>query len=319
MISLDWIRRMTARRLILFLEKSATLLALLAVFLAATLASPAFLTPGNMANILNQIAITGVIAVGMTVVILTGGIDLSVGATVALVSVLVADVQGYGFLAALLAGLGAGLVVGLINGVGIVYARIQPFIMTLGMMAVVRGGAFLYSEGKPVAVEMEILDLIGWETFLGIPLPGLVFGALGLLMALTLAHTPWGRNVYAIGSNREAARLSGIRVRAHLISVYALSGLMAGVAGILFVARQGVGMALAGTGYELSAIASVVLGGASLFGGEGTVAGTFLGAGIIGVLGNGMNLAGLNPFAHDVVRGIMIVLAVSLRQALKRR
>lgn len=263
-------------------------------------------------------AITGVISVGMTMVILTGGIDLSVGAVVALVSVLIAGLQKHGTLAVISVGLAVGTLVGVGNGVGVVWGRLQPFIMTLAMMTVVRGLAFMYSGGRPLEITLDGLDTIGSGTVLSVPIPGLVFGALLVLSGWLLAAFPFGRSLYAIGSHLEAARLSGIKVGRSLIAVYTICGFLAGVAGVLFAAQQSVGMALAGTGYELNAIAAVVLGGTSLFGGEGSVWATAAGAATIAVLGNIMNLTGVNPFTQDFLKGAIIVLAVILQRRSSR-
>ena len=291
----------------------------LAAVLAASLVSPVFLSPNNLANVLSQVAITGIIGLGMTLVILTGGIDLSVGAVVALVSVLMTGTQQYGFLLSVTLALVVGAIVGWLNGVGVVYGRMQPFIMTLGMMTVARGAAFVYSGGAPKAVELEALNFIGMSDFAGVPIPGLIFAVLLVVTGTFMARVPAGRHIYAIGSNPDAARMAGVNVSRHLIGVYTFSGVMAAVGGIVFVAQQGVGMAVAGVGYELNAIAAVVLGGASLFGGEGTLYGTALGAAIIGVLGNMMNLSGVNPFAQDLLKGVIIISVVLIRRVLSGR
>jgi len=263
-------------------------------------------------------AITGVIGIGMTMVMLTGGIDLSVGAVVALVSVLIAGFQGHETVVVVLLGLLAGAVVGLINGVGVVIGRLQPFIMTLGMMTVTRGLAFMYSGGKPMEILLTGLDAVGSRAILFIPIPGLVFAVLLVISGWLLTATPFGRFLYAIGSHEDAARLSGVKVSVQLLVVYTLCGLLSSVAGVLFAAQQSVGTALAGTGYELNAIAAVVLGGTSLFGGEGTVWGTAAGAAIIAILGNIMNLSGINPFTQDFLKGVIIVLAVVLQRSFSR-
>ena len=301
-----------------FLFRAGAFVALALLFVVASLVSPTFATPTNLLNVLRQMAITGVIGIGMTMVILTGGIDLSVGSIVALVSVLVAGFQGHGTVVVVFLGLLSATVVGAINGAGVVIGRLQPFIMTLGMMTVTMGLAFMYSGGKPMEILLPGLDAVGSRAILSIPIPGLVFAALLVLGGWLLAAVPFGRYLYAIGSHEEAARLSGINVGMQLFAVYALCGLLSGVAGVLFAAQQSVGMALAGTGYELNAIAAVVLGGTSLFGGEGNVWGTAAGAAIIAILGNVMNLSGINPFTQDFLKGIIIVLAVVLQRSFSR-
>jgi ribose/xylose/arabinose/galactoside ABC-type transport system permease subunit len=258
-------------------------------------------------------AITGIISVGMTIVILTGGIDLSVGAIVALVSVLIAGLQGMGIGPLIVLGLLVGGMIGVGNGLGVVAGRLQPFIMTLAMMTVARGLAFILSKGKPMEILLDALALIGSGKVLGLPIPGVIFVLALVISGWALSHLPFGRHLYAIGSNAEAARLSGVNVGGHLVGAYVLSGLCAGVAGVLFAAHQRVGMALAGTGYELNAIAAVVMGGASLFGGEGSVWNTAVGAAIIAVMGNIMNLTGVSPFAQDFLKGLIIIAAAVLR------
>jgi len=166
---------------------------------------------------------------------------------------------------------------------------------------------------------LEALNVIGMSDFAGIPIPGLIFAVLLVVTGTFMARVPAGRHIYAIGSNPDAARMAGVNVSRHLIGVYTFSGVMAAVGGIVFVAQQGVGMAVAGVGYELNAIAAVVLGGASLFGGEGTLYGTALGAAIIGVLGNMMNLSGVNPFAQDLLKGVIIISVVLIRRVLSGR
>lgn len=310
------LQRVTQARLVLFRAGSFLVLALLLVI--SSLVSPTFATITNLLNVLRQMTITGVISIGMTMVILTGGIDLSVGAVVALTSVLIAGLQQHGTLLVVIVGLVVGALVGVANGAGVVLGRLQPFIMTLGMMTVTRGLAFIYSGGKPLEILLNGLDAVGSHSLLSIPIPGLVFAILLVAGGWMLASTPFGRSLYAIGSHEEAARLSGVKVGAVLVGVYTLGGLLAGIAGVLFAAQQSAGMAAAGTGYELNAIAAVVLGGTSLFGGEGSVWGTAAGAGIIAILGNIMNLTSVNPFTQDFLKGIIIVLAVVLQRRFAR-
>ncbi len=301
-----------------FLFRTGAFAVLVLLLIIASLVSPTFATSTNLLNVLRQMAITGVIGIGMTMVMLTGGIDLSVGAVVALVSVLIAGFQGHETVVVVLLGLLAGAVVGLINGVGVVIGRLQPFIMTLGMMTVTRGLAFMYSGGRPMEILLAGLDAVGSRAILFIPIPGLVFAVLLVISGWLLTATPFGRFLYAIGSHEDAARLSGVKVSVQLLVVYTLCGLLSSVAGVLFAAQQSVGTALAGTGYELNAIAAVVLGGTSLFGGEGTVWGTAAGAAIIAILGNIMNLSGINPFTQDFLKGVIIVLAVVLQRSFSR-
>lgn len=295
-----------------FLARYGTLLALVLLIAVAATLSDRFLTTVNLTNILRQTSIVGVLGIGMTFVILTAGIDLSVGAMLALVVVLVADTleQTESIPLALVVGLGAGMAVGLVNGLGVTWGRVQPFVMTLGMLGVARSLAFLYTDGIPIPVLNNDFLQIGYGYVGEVPAPSIVFLTLLVLAALVLRFTPFGRYVYAIGSNEEAARLSGINVKLYKTLVYVLSGATAAIAGVLYAAQLAVGPPIAGEGYELDAIAAVVVGGTSLFGGQGGVIGTFLGALIIGILGNILNLMGVSPFAQPLAKGALIIVAV---------
>ena len=294
------------------LARYGTLLALLLLVTAAAILSPRFLSTVNLMNVLRQTAIVGVLGIGMTFVILTAGIDLSVGATLALSAVLLGGTlerTGNIWLAGAVA-IAAGAAVGLVNGLGVTWGRVQPFVMTLGMLGIARSLAFLYTRGEPI----PILDIgflrLGIGYLWGVPIPSIVFLLLLGAAALVLRYTPYGRSVYALGSNEEAARLSGIDVRRAKTLVYVLSGVTAGVGALLYGAQFAAAPATAGEGYELDAIAAVVVGGTSLFGGVGGVIGTLLGALIIGVLSNILNLVGVSPFAQPLAKGALIIVAV---------
>jgi len=294
------------------LARYGTLIALVLLVIVATVLSPRFLTTGNLMNVLRQTSIVGVLGIGMTFVILTAGIDLSVGAILAVSVVLLGGTlerTGNIWLAIAIAP-AAGMAIGLVNGLGVTWGRVQPFVMTLGMLGIARSVAFLYTGGEPVPIlDMNFLRFgIGYVA--GIPIPSVVFLLLLGAAALVLHYTPFGRYVYAIGSNAEAARLSGINVRLYTILVYVLSGATASVAAILYGAQFAAAPAIAGEGYELDAIAAVVVGGTSLFGGQGGVIGTFLGALIIGILSNILNLTGVSPFAQPLAKGALIIAAV---------
>ncbi|MFM9107845.1 MAG: ABC transporter permease [Chloroflexota bacterium] len=295
-----------------FLLRYGTLLALLLLLIFATFASPRFLSAVNLTNVLRQTSIVGVLAIGMTFVILTAGIDLSVGATLALSVVLLGGVLentgslGLALLVCLLAGIG----VGAGNGIGVTAGRVQPFVMTLGMLGIARSLAFLYTKGQPIPVLDNRLLKFGIGYVAGVPVPSIVFIALLLIAFVVLRFTPFGRAVYAIGSNEEAARLSGIAVNRVKALVYVISGATAGLAAILYGAQFASAAPIAGEGYELDAIAAVVVGGTSLFGGQGGVIGTFVGALIIGVLSNILNLTGVSPFAQPLAKGALIIVAV---------
>lgn len=294
------------------LARYGTLIALVLLVIVATVLSPRFLTTGNLMNVLRQTSIVGVLGIGMTFVILTAGIDLSVGAILAVSVVLLGGTlerTGNIWLAIAIAP-AAGMAIGLVNGLGVTWGRVQPFVMTLGMLGIARSLAFLYTGGEPVPIlDMSFLRF-GIGYIAGIPIPSVVFLVLLGAAALVLHYTPFGRYIYAIGSNAEAARLSGINVRLYTILVYVLSGATASVAAILYGAQFAAAPAIAGEGYELDAIAAVVVGGTSLFGGQGGVIGTFLGALIIGILSNILNLTGVSPFAQPLAKGALIIAAV---------
>ncbi len=293
------------------IERFGTVIALVIVLIAASLLSDRFFSQTNIMNVIRQTAIVGVLAIGMTFVILTAGIDLSVGSTLALVVVLVASVLQTGSTwLGLLVGLLVGTAVGVVNGLGVTRGRIPPFVMTLGVAGVARGLAFLYTGGTPIPVLKQDFLVLGTGYLGPVPIPSIVFVLLIVAAAVALRFTPFGRYVYAIGSNEEAARLSGINVPLYKVLVYALCGATAAVAGILYAAQLAVGPPVAGQGYELDAIAAVVVGGASLMGGQGSIWGTLLGALIISMLANILNLMGVSPFVQPLAKGALIIIAV---------
>lgn len=287
------------------------MLALVILVLAATYASDRFLTVPNLLNVLRQVAIVGILAVGQTFAILTAGIDLSVGAVLGLSVVLFARLlEHHGLIIAIPLGLLSGAAAGLVNGIGVAYGGIPPFIMTLGMLSFARGLAFIYTGGTPIPILNEDFYDIGNGYVLGMPIPALILIAALVICGVVLRLTPFGRCVYAIGSNEAAARLSGVAVRRYKVLVYAICGLLAALAGLVYSSQLSVGTPIAGQGYELDAIAAVVVGGTSLFGGAGSVFGTFVGTLIIGVLANMLNLTGVDPFVQQLFKGALIVIAV---------
>ena len=294
------------------LARYGTFIALILLIVVAAMLSPRFLSPVNLMNVLRQTAIVGVLGIGMTFVILTAGIDLSVGATLALSAVLLAGtLESTGsILLAMLAAVLAGMAVGLGNGLGVTLGRVQPFVMTLGMLGIARSLAFLYTGGQPIPVLDKDFLMLGIGYLWKIPIPSIMFIAILIVAALVLRYTPFGRAVYAIGSNEEAARLSGIEVGRVKTTVYVISGFTAGVGAIMYCSQFASAPPIAGEGYELDAIAAVVVGGTSLFGGQGGVIGTFFGALIIGILSNILNLMGVSPFAQPLAKGALIILAV---------
>jgi len=296
---------------------------LLVMCIAAAIISPAFLNPFNIINVLRQIALFGIVSVGMTFVILTAGIDLSVGSIVAVTAVISAMLLDAGIPIAAVLGVGlvVGIAMGAVNGLGITLGGIPPFIMTLGMMVMGRGLAMTISGGHPIHFreEAESFAWLGQGNFLHLPVPVWIFAAVVGAAIFVLRFTGFGRNVYAVGSNPEAARLSGIDVRRTIFLVYVISGGLSALTALIFVSRLTVGEPVAGVGLELEAIAITVIGGTSLFGGEGTVVGTMLGAAIIAVLANILNLFGVSPFTQQIVKGAIIVAAVLFETQRRRR
>ncbi len=290
---------------------------LLCVVLA--LLSDRFLTVNNGVNVLRQSTINGIIAVGMTFVILTAGIDLSVGATLALSTVVTADLlqKGVPVPLAMLAGLGLGAALGLANGLIITKARVPPFVATLGMMTVARGLSLTYSQGRPITGLPEAFRFIGTGSLGPIPMPIIVAGVTFIVGYVLLTRTRTGEYVYALGNNPLAARYAGIATDRYITFVYGLSGLLAALAGMILVARLNSAQPTAGLSYEFDAIAAVVVGGTSFAGGEGGLAGTLLGVLVIAVLSNGLNLLNVSSFYQPVVTGVVIAMALLLYRAIR--
>ncbi len=301
--------------LLLLLNKLGPLLGLGLLAVVLSVLSPDFLTTNNLFTVLRQVSINGLIAFGMTFVILTGGIDLSVGAMLAFAGAITASLLacGHSVGLAVAAGIGIGAVLGLFNGLLVSWGRVAPFIATLGSMTLVRGLTLAFTQGRPISVDNAGFAMLG-DGYLAhlIPLPVLWMFVLFLLSGLLLRGTVFGRHVFAIGGNEEASRLSGVHVRLVKLGVYGLSGLLSGLAGVVLTSRLYSAQATAGTGYELDAIAAVVLGGTSLSGGRGWLTGTLIGALLIGFLNNGLNLLGVSSFYQQVVKGAVILLAVLL-------
>jgi ribose/xylose/arabinose/galactoside ABC-type transport system permease subunit len=298
-----------------FYEKYGVLLVFIIEVGLFALLSSKFLSTSNILNVLRQISMTGILGIGMTFVCITGGIDLSVGAIIAMTTVFTSAVVSNtgSILLGVLTGLSCGLFIGTINGIGIAFGKMPPFVMTLGTTSIASGIAFLYSNGLPTMLNGPFLNL--GNGMLGkIPYVVLYFLILLLLGHILLANTVFGRHVYSIGSNKEATRLSGINTNNTILLVYMISGLLAGVAGVIYCSQLGIGTPIAGTGYELTAIAAVFVGGASVRGGSGTMWGTFLGAAIIGCLNNIMNLTGVSPYLQTLLSGVIIIMAVLIRK-----
>lgn len=282
---------------------------------ALTVASPVFATPENLFNVALQSSINALLAFGMTFVILTAGIDLSVGSLLAIGGAVAGGLMvggGVPWPAAAGAGLVAGTVLGFASGVSVTMFRIPPFIATLAMLSIGRGLTQLYTGGRPFTGLDPTFNQLGQGSVGPIPVPVLVMLVTVAIIWLVLRHTVFGRNVYAVGSNPEAARLAGVRVTTVLIGVYTISGFLAALGGLVLTARLSSAQPTAGAGFELDAIAAVVVGGTSLSGGEGSILRTLVGALIIGVLNNGLNLLNVDPFVQPVVKGAVILIAVGL-------
>jgi ribose transport system permease protein len=298
------------------ISKLGPLIGLILLIIVVSILNPSFLTISNIFNVLRQVSISAIIAFGMTFVILTGGIDLSVGSTLALTGAVAASLLAGGFDPILSMGIALilGLILGAINGVIITKGKVAPFIATLATMTVYRGLTLVYTNGKPISGlgDHASFQLFGKGYFLGIPIPVITTLITFGILYFILHKTTFGRRVYAVGGNEEAAKLSGINADRVKIAVYAISGFLAALSALILTSRLNSAQPTAGQSYELDAIAAVVLGGTSLNGGKGWIFGTLIGALIIGVLNNGMNLIGVSSFWQQVVKGIVILLAVLL-------
>jgi ribose transport system permease protein len=296
-----------------------TLLGLVSLSVVLWILTPHFLTVSNLLNVLEQSAINAIVAAGMTFVIISGGIDLSVGSVLALAGIVLASLlqAGVGLPIALTVALASAAICGLLNGLFVTLGRLPPFIATLGMMSVARGLALIWAEGRPISGFTESFRLMATGRPLGIPAPVLITLVVYAIAHVALAHSVFGRSIYAIGGNEEASRLSGVPVRFHKAGAYVVCGLTSGVAAVVLTARLNSAQPTAGIMYELDAIAATVIGGTSLFGGEGTLLGALIGALIMGVLRN-VNLLNVSSFVQQFVIGVVIIAAVLIDTALKR-
>lgn len=304
----------------MFLGRSGLLLALVILFVLLSFIAPNFLTVRNLFNVLRQVAFVGIIACGMTLALIAAEVDLSVGSVVAFTSSLLAvlyDKAGWPlWLATVVAVLQAG-VVGILAGMIRVRWNIPALIVTLALMISLRGLAFVLTNAYPIPISDPVFAYFGGGYVLGIPFPAIVFLLMMLLFWFISSRTVYGRSIYAVGGNAEAARLSGIPVNRIRIIILGTTGLLAGISGFLLTSRLTSGYSGVGVGWEFDVIAAVLIGGTSLFGGQGSMLGTLLGVLFIGLLGNGMVLLGVNPYLQDVARGAIILLAVWL-SALQR-
>ncbi|NCD33741.1 MAG: ribose ABC transporter permease [Spartobacteria bacterium] len=303
--------------------KLRPLLGLLLLSVIVAVANNRFMTSANLLNVLRQTSINAVIAAGMTFVILTGGIDLSVGSILAFCGAIAAYLISLGVSIAMtvIMTLALGLILGGAAGLIITKGRVQPFIATLVSMTLLRGATLVFTDGKPISAGYtDLADrfaLIGGGYVVGIPVPVFIMIIVFALSYYVLRHTRFGRYVYAIGGNDDAARLSGLRVERIKIMVYAISGFMAALAGVVITSRLSSAQPTAGTGYELDAIAAVVLGGTSLAGGIGSVVGTLIGALIIGILNNSLNLMNVSSYYQMLAKGGVILIAVLMDRKAK--
>lgn len=319
-----------------FFARFAPIIFLVVLVAIFGILEPNFLSKINLYNVMRQVSITGLIAIGMTYVILTAGIDLSVGSLLALSGLVAAavakgstanslslsatEVQGFGVGPAILAAVTMGILAGFLQGLVITKLKVPAFIVTLGGLTIFRGAALILSNNGPISAFDAPYRFWGQGQLPGeIPVPVVLFFGAAVLAQLVLTYTKYGRHIYAVGSNLEAARLSGLRVDRIIISVYMVVGLFAGLAGFLLSSRLNSAEAIAGVGYELTVIAAVILGGTSLFGGEGSVSGTVIGALLIGVLTNGLVLLGISSNTQQIVIGLIIILAVAFDRFIKVR
>lgn len=303
-------------------RRYSVLFILLGLGTVFALGSDQFLTLSNLLNVALQTSIIAIVAIGMTFTILTAGIDLSVGSVVALAGALAAGLavrQELGTAAGIALALLAGMAVGALNGLLVVKGKMPPFVATLATLAIARGLTLVYTQGRPIAGIDESFRFLGSGSVLGIPMPVIVLALVFVVAFLVLRYTRFGNYVYATGGNEEVSRLAGIPTNRIIFAVYVISGLTAAIGGILLVARLWSAQPNAAVGLELDAIAAPVLGGVSLFGGIGGVTGALAGAFILGILSNGLNLMGVPSFYQQVIKGAVLILAVMLDLATKRR
>lgn len=303
-------------------NKYGILLVFLILFVLLTVITNTFFTSRNLINVLKQVSINGIISVGMMCVLLTGGIDLSVGSIVALsgiVATTFAHPGEYPVIVPIILGVLAGAACGVVNGTLVAFLNLPAFIATLGMLSVASGVALVLSKGRPISNLSEQFRYIGGGSILGLPILIYILAAVFLIGYLILSWTNFGRYLYAIGGNEEAAKASGLSVARIKLFVYMISGICAGLAGTVLASRINAGQPNSGEGYELDAIAAVVIGGTSLNGGIGKVSGTILGVLIVGVINNGMDLLNISSYYQKIVKGSIIVLAVLLDRITKNK
>ncbi|ETD98554.1 ribose ABC transporter permease [Streptococcus mitis 27/7] len=298
-----------------YMSELTTVIALIILMAVITIINSNFLTANNLLNLLLQVTSNALIAFGMTFVILTGGIDLSVGSILALSSALTAGLLGSGMpvTLAILISLILGCILGMMNGLLISYGKLAPFIVTLATMTIFRGATLVYTNGNPITKGLSdtfLFQFLGQGYIVGIPFPVIIMFIVFIVLYVLLHKTAFGKSVYAIGGNEKAAYISGVKLNKVKIIIYSISGIMASISGLIITSRLSSAQPTAGASYEMDAIAAVVLGGTSLSGGKGRILGTLIGALIIGVLNNGLNIIGVSAFWQQVVKGVVILIAV---------
>lgn len=298
-----------------YMSELTTVIALIILMAVITIINSNFLTANNLLNLLLQVTSNALIAFGMTFVILTGGIDLSVGSILALSSALTAGLLGSGIpvTLAILISLILGCILGMMNGLLISYGKLAPFIVTLATMTIFRGATLVYTNGNPITKGLSdtfLFQFLGQGYIVGIPFPVIIMFIVFIVLYVLLHKTAFGKSVYAIGGNEKAAYISGVKLNKVKIIIYSISGIMASISGLIITSRLSSAQPTAGASYEMDAIAAVVLGGTSLSGGKGRILGTLIGALIIGVLNNGLNIIGVSAFWQQVVKGVVILIAV---------
>ena len=297
-------------------SKFGIYIAFAAVFIAISIATPNFLTVANMMTVLRQISFNGMVALGMTFIIITGGIDLSVGALLCLAGLFSAHYSVNGsaeelpILAAVLIGVAVSTAFGLLSGLLIAKGKLPAFIVTMATMTIARGLCLVYSDGRPITKLNDAYKAIGQSSVWGIPVPVLIFLALIVASVILLHYSRFGRHVYAVGGNAKAAKAAGINVDLVRMMVYVIGGVICGIAGVALTSRLNAASPQAAEGYELDAIASVVIGGTSLSGGRGGVLGTIIGALLIGIISNGLDILNVSSYFQQIIKGCIIILAV---------
>lgn len=305
----------TTKNILSILKVYPALTGLIIVITLFSFLSNRFLTLSNFINVTRQVSIEAIIAFGMTLVIISGGIDLSVGSSLALSSAILASILKDGNISlAVVTSLAVGAGIGFVNGFIVAKGKIQAFIVTLATMAIARSLTLAYTEGMPITGFPDSFRFIGREDIFGIPVPVIVMSIVMFILFFILRYTKFGLELYAVGGNETAANLTGIRVDGYKIMVYVVSGVLAALSGIVLTSRLNSAQPTIGQGFELNAIAAVVLGGASLSGGRGSIIGTFLGAMLMGFINNGMNILNISPFYQEAVKGLVILAAVLIER-----